>query len=175
MADPRWLKRAKEYIGLREFPGKQHNPFILRMWSLIKAPFKDDETPWCAGFVGGVLEEVDLPDLPKVTFGIMSTRSAMARSYVKYGKALSKPYPGCIVVFWRGSKSGSQGHVGFFDGYDQHGNLWIVGGNQGDRVSRAIFGRDRVLAYRWPPGEPLPDAVPVAVSKSDGKVSTNEA
>ncbi len=161
---PTWLDVAKKYIGLKEFPGKQHNPIILRWWAAIKAPFKDDETPWCAGFVGGILESV----------GIQSSRSAMARSYMKWGIPLAKPVIGCVVVFWRGSKSGSSGHVGFFDGLDQRGNLWIVGGNQSDKVTRTIFGRDRVLGYRWPTGYDIVTAT-AKITNSDGKVSTNEA
>lgn len=161
---PPWITEAKKFIGLREFPGKQHNPTILKWWAAIKAPFTDDETPWCAGFVGGILESV----------GIKSSRSAMARSYQHWGVPLTKPRVGCIVTFWRGSKNGSSGHVGFFDGFDQYGNLMIIGGNQGDKVSRVPFKKDRVLGYRWPTGYDTTTAI-TTVTHSDGKVSTNEA
>src|SRR5437868_11136252 len=99
--DPRWLIKARSYIGLKEIKGRKHNPQILQWWTLIRAGFTDDETPWCAGFVGGVLESV----------GIKSSRSAAARSYLKWGVKLDEPVPGCIVVLERGA---ANGHVFFF-------------------------------------------------------------
>lgn len=162
--DTPWIAHARTFLGLREVPGARHNATILGWWQKIFADFRDDETPWCAAFVGGVLEEV----------GIKSTRSAAARSYLKWGRALSQPVPGCVVVFWRGSPSGWSGHVGFVVGKDAFGNLMVLGGNQGDAVNIKPFGRERVLGYRWPDGVAVPEAG-LPVVKSDGRVSTNEA
>ena len=69
---PVWLAQARKYLGQKEIPGPRHNAFVLRLWGLIRAAYRDDETPWCAGFVGGVLEEV----------GLRSTRSASSLSYL---------------------------------------------------------------------------------------------
>lgn len=167
MTEPRWLTEARKHVGLREIAGRKHNPQILKWWTLIRAPFTDDETPWCAGYVGGVLESV----------GIKSSRSAAARSFEKWGVPLKTPVPGAIVVFWRGSRSAYTGHVGFYVGKDQFGNVMVLGGNQSDKVSIAPFSTSRLLGYRWPAGEPLPGELraPNKVVKSDGKVSTNEA
>lgn len=145
MAEPFWLTEARKYIGQKEIAGRRHNPFILKWWTLIRAPFTDDETPWCAGFVGGILESV----------GIRSSRSAAARSYLNWGDKLDEPVEGCIVVFSRPGAPGS-GHVGFVIGRDQNGNLLVLGGNQGDAVSIKPFDPDRVLGYRWPGGTPVP-------------------
>jgi uncharacterized protein (TIGR02594 family) len=164
-SEPRWMIEARKHVGLKEVYGRQHNPQILKWWQLIRAPFTDDETPWCAGYVGGVLESV----------GIKSTRSASARSYEKWGEKLDKPLIGAIVVFWRGSKASYTGHVGFYAGRDQHGNVMVLGGNQSDRISIVPFSTVRLLGYRWPAGEPKPGQVPVSVFKTDGRVSTNEA
>lgn len=161
---PAWIDRARGYIGLREEPGSRHNPTILGWWERIRADFRDDETPWCAAFVGGVLEEC----------GIRSTRSAAARSYLKWGRALARPVPGCVVVFWRGARAGWSGHVGFVTGRDGDGNLMVLGGNQADAVNIKPFARDRVLGYRWPDGVPIPDAA-LPVLRSDGRLSTDEA
>ena len=146
MNEPPWITQGKKYLGLQEIPGRKHNSTILRFWEEIKADFRDDETPWCAGFVGAVLEEV----------GIRSTRSAAARSYMKWGRTLRTPAVGAIVVFWRGSPSGWSGHVGFVVGKDQNGNLMVLGGNQGDQVSIRPFSTNRVLGYYWPNGVDLP-------------------
>lgn len=146
MTEPRWLVSARAEIGQREIPGRKHNPRVLQYWLLIRAPFTDDETPWCAGFVGAMLEKN----------GIKSTRSAMARSYQKYGRKLSSPIVGCIVVLSRAGAPGS-GHVGFYVGRDSRGNLMILGGNQGDAVNIKPFSESRVVegGYRWPSDEPM--------------------
>lgn len=163
-----WLDIARKYLGTREIKGPKHNPLILRWWAAIRAPFTDDETPWCAAFVGGVLEEC----------GIRSSRSASARSYMKWGRSVPGPLLGAIVVFWRGSPDGWSGHVGFIAGQDQHGNLMVLGGNQGDEVNIKPFSKDRVLGYRWPSEFPVTGTMVAAtlpIIGSNGKLSTNEA
>lgn len=162
---PYWLDAARRYIGIHEIHGPQHNETIIRWWSKIGALFRDDETPWCAAFVGGVLEECD----------IRSTRSAAARSYLTHGKPLDAPALGAIVVFWRGKPDGWSGHVGFIAGEDKAGNLMVLGGNQGDAVNIKPFARDRVLGYRWPGDKPFPWRYDLPELTSDGELSTNEA
>jgi len=159
-----WLAVARRYIGQREIPGKQNNPLIVRMWERIKQSFRDDETPWCAAFVGSILELCD----------IQSTRSAAARSYQSWGVEIDKPIPGCIVVFWRGNPNGYNGHVGFVTGVTRDGNLIVLGGNQGDAINEKAFSRDRVVSYRWPLGVPVPsEALKPGWKKVE--LSTNEA
>lgn len=165
LSDPKWIAEARQYIGQREIKGSAHNPTILRWWKLIKSSFKDDETAWCAAFVGGVLEQC----------GITSTRSAAARSYLDFGKTLDKPAYGCVVVFWRGSPSGWSGHVGFIVGKDKRGNLMVLGGNQSDAVNIKPFSKSRVLGYRWPGIWPYAERFDLPLLDSDGKVSRNEA
>ena len=162
-----WLDKAKSYIGLSEVPGKKHNSKILEWWQLIRAKFIDDETPWCAAFVGGVLEEC----------GIKSTRSAMARSYTNWGVPLGGPAVGAVVIFWRGSILGPSGHVGFVVGRDRRGHLMVLGGNQGDKVSILPFNPIRILDFRWPSGVPLPFCTwgELPIVNSNGEVSTNES
>lgn len=160
MSEPIWLVSARNDIGLSEVRGSKHNPAILRYWTAIRAPFTDDETPWCAAFVGAKLEQN----------GIKSTRSAAARSYANYGTNLKKPILGCIVVF---SRTGG-GHVGFFVGWTKDGRILILGGNQGDTVKIAAFPTSRIIAYRWPPGQPLTSSKG-SVSEDDVQTSTRES
>ncbi|MGL4517032.1 MAG: TIGR02594 family protein [Shewanella sp.] len=139
----KWIEEARKHIGLREIKGASHAPEILQMWKDIKrGGIKDDETPWCAAFVGAMLERV----------GIRSTRFESAKSYLEWGTLLVVPIAGCIVVFTR---TGG-GHVGFCVGQDKSGNLLILGGNQGDSVNVKAFPRSRVTGYRWPAGIMLP-------------------
>jgi uncharacterized protein (TIGR02594 family) len=155
---------ARRYIGQREIPGYRNNPLILRMWERIKSVIRDDETPWCAAFVGSILEMCD----------IESSRKAFARSYQHWGVEIVRPIPGCIVVFWRGSPNSFSGHVGFITGVTRTGNLVVLGGNQGDQVCERFFTRDRVLSYRWPAGVPVPQEALATIDKKLS-VSTNEA
>jgi uncharacterized protein (TIGR02594 family) len=159
-----WLARARRYIGQREIPGSKHNPLILRMWERIKAKFRDDETPWCAAFVGSILELCD----------IQSSRSAAARSYQAWGVKIDRPIPGAIVVFWRGSPNSYSGHVGFVTGTTREGHLVVLGGNQGDQVCEKAFTRDRVVSYRWPLGVPVPKEA-MKVTDKKVSISTSEA
>ena len=160
--EPVWIEIARKYIGTKEIPGKGTQKLILKWWSLIRAPFTDDETPWCAGFVGGVLEEAQ----------IKSTRSAWARSYLNWGTPLSKPRVGCIVIFERGPTSG---HVGFVLGQDKNGNLIVLGGNQSDMVCVKPFERSRVLGYRWPANIMMPATGDLPIIAYQGPLSSNEA
>ena len=139
-----WLTIATEYIGTEEMPGPDTHPRVLKWWKLIHQDYESDETPWCAAYVGGVLEEV----------GITSTRSAWARNYQHWGQACN-PTLGAIAVFRRGSG----GHVGFVMGVDANGNLMILGGNQRDAVNISAFPRTRLIATRWPAGYAVPENV----------------
>ena len=166
MTEPRWLSLARAYIGVREIKGSRHESLILKWWQAIKAPFRDDETPWCGAFVGGVLNEAGLP---------IVSGGASARAWLKLPVKLDRPAVGCIVVFWRGSRTGASGHVGFVVGKDRHGNLMVLGGNQSDAVNIKPFDRERVLGYRWPSKWPDESRFDLPVIASDGRVSTNEA
>lgn len=142
ITDPQWLEIARPLVGLHEIKGVEHSPEILDMWRAIKrSGIQDDETPWCAAFVGACLERA----------GIRSSRFESAASYLKWGVRLDGPAHGCIVVF---SREGG-GHVGFVIGLDRAGKLLVLGGNQGDQVSIKSFPVDRVSGYRWPVDVPI--------------------
>jgi uncharacterized protein (TIGR02594 family) len=141
--EPQWMAEARSYNGEREIKGREHNPLILRWWALIHAGFSDDETPWCAAFVGGILEN----------HGIRSSRSARARSYLTWGRVLDRPVPGCIAVLERGPVNG---HVGFVTGITRDGRIVLLGGNQGDEVNESPFEMSRVIGWRWPESVPIP-------------------
>jgi uncharacterized protein (TIGR02594 family) len=146
---PAWLRMALSYLGLKEYKGPSHNKKILEWFKSIDTEFNKDEVPWCAAFVGGVLEEVR----------IKSSNSAMARSYLGWGDCLGGPAVGAVVVFWRESPISNSGHVGFVIGRDKRGHLLVLGGNQGDEVSIKAFDRNRVLGYRWPIMQDLPNLI----------------
>lgn len=151
MKDPVWLAEARKYVGLREVKGPDHTPEILQWWRDIRlGGIKDDETPWCAAYVGAMLENV----------GLVSTRSGWARSYLDWGKPINNPEYGCVVVF---SRDGGGGHVGFVVGRDEKMRLLVLGGNQSDQVNIKAFDHSRVLGFRWPHlvKPPVPSPLPV--------------
>lgn len=131
-----WMLQAQNKIGVHEVRGGE-NPEIIAFHAVTTLKATHDEVPWCSSFVSWCLEQV----------GIRSTRNAWAQSYASFGKRLSAPKYGCIVVFrW---KDGT-GHVAFFDSLNKDGTLKLLGGNQGDAVRFANYATDHVIAYRWP-------------------------
>jgi uncharacterized protein (TIGR02594 family) len=131
---------ARGYLGLKEWPGAKHNPAVVALFAKVgHAEIHDDETPWCAAFVGAVLAEA----------GARGTGALNARSYMKWGEAvdISDAQAGDVVVFWRGSRDGWQGHVAFFVGF-KAGQIEVLGGNQGNAVSIAHYASARLLGIR---------------------------
>ena len=125
---------ARGYLGLKEWPGAKHNPAVMALFAKSgHAEIKDDETPWCAAFVGAVLAEA----------GARGTGALNARSYMKWGEAvdISDAKAGDVVVFWRGSRDGWQGHVAFFVALKK-GKIDVLGGNQSNAVSIAPYDLD---------------------------------
>lgn len=94
-------------------------------------------TPWCAAFVNAVLGAQ----------GIKGTGKLNARSFLNFGLPTESPKLGDIVVLTRGGNSW-QGHVGFFQGFDENGNIRVLGGNQGNAVNVTTYGADKLLGFR---------------------------
>ena len=95
-------------------------------------------TAWCAAFVNSTLQQT----------GVQGTGSNMARSFLDWGQSVDQPQEGDLAVFSRGDPSGPYGHVGFFKGYDDQGNVLVLGGNQGDAVSISPYPRESLLGFR---------------------------
>lgn len=129
---------ALKEIGTKEIVGTRHNPEVLKYYKKVGHSWvQDDETAWCAAFVGYCLE------MAKIT----STKKLNARSYMEWGEATTTPQIGDIVVLWRGTKDGWQGHVGFYIKQDKDG-IWILGGNQSNQVCIIEYPKYRLLGYR---------------------------
>ena len=161
MLDLLWVGIAKSKLGLKEIPGKESAPEIVKMLLKLKAWWRDDSTPWCGVFAAYCLSEALLP-YPKEYY--------RALAWKEYGLKLDRPAYGCIVVF---SREGG-GHVGFVVGQDDRGRLMVLGGNQGDKVSVAPFDRNRVVAYRYPEKQELID-YSLPLLKTTAESSTREA
>ena len=132
-----WMPIARGEVGVSRFPGSADNPRIaefLQSTTLVPGAASQDETPWCSGFVNWCVERS----------GIAGTDSAVAKSWLHWGKKLSDPVEGCIVVYDRG---GAKGHVGFF--ISQSGaTIQTLGGNQSDAVTIAGQPKSKLLGFR---------------------------
>ena len=159
-----WFEEARRLIGTREVGGKASNPAILDWADDLDIHYPDDDIPWCGLFVahciGSQLPDEPLPDNP-----------LGARNWSRFGKKTGA-VRGSVLVFWRGSKKGWKGHVGFYASEDDT-TYHVLGGNQSNSVSIARIAKDRLIGARWPL---------TAANRSDrlvadlsGKLSTNEA
>src|SRR5262245_55333515 len=137
-----WMRKAWIEYGMREVSGSGSNPRIASLFrDAGHAEVRDDETAWCAAFVGASLRRA----------GVQPTGSLMARSYLNWGEPLGSREPyGAIAVFSRGSDS-TLGHVNFLLEMDGD-TLLALGGNQSDAVTVQPFPRSRLLDLRWPSG-----------------------
>jgi uncharacterized protein (TIGR02594 family) len=163
---PKWLTLAIAEVGTKEGSGSSNNPRVVNYWESAKlAWINDDATPWCAGFANAMLERA----------GIKGSRSAVARSFLKWGTKLNGPVLGAVTVLSR-PPNPTQGHVGFLASHDAK-TVTLVGGNQGDMVSYAKFPKSRVIGYRWPANPPIttPNPVPLEESESGAANSSSEA
>lgn len=141
--DPDWLSRAFQEIGTLEQQGAAHNPRILSYHACTSLGATDDETPWCSSFMCWIMAQ------EKIT----STQSAASLSWMRWGRILTKPKRGCVVIFERVDKQGNvipnRGHVALWLGQDNN-ITYCLGGNQKNAVGVNAYRTDRVIGYRWP-------------------------
>jgi uncharacterized protein (TIGR02594 family) len=95
------------------------------------------KTAWCAAFVNGALGAT----------GQEGTGTLLARDFLNWGEEVKSPTKGDVVVFSRGNSSW-QGHVGFYVGENEDGDIQVLGGNQSNKVSIQTYSRDDLLGFR---------------------------
>lgn len=137
---PRWLPIALGEIGVRELvaPGES-NKRIEQYHAVTRAGAAVDSVPWCSSFVCWVMEHA----------GIESTRSKAAASWRTWGQPCARAI-GCIVVFGKSDKDAKgTGHVGFSLGISGN-EIFVLGGNQRNRVGIDVRDVRNIVARRWP-------------------------
>ncbi len=121
-----WMSTAMKELGQKEVPGKKSNPQIMEYFKASKFWGKDDsgsENAWCASFTSWVMKQHSYAK-PKSAY--------RAKSWLNFGKTLSKPVYGAIGIK---SRVGG-GHVAFVVGQSKDGKLlYMLGGNQKDEVN----------------------------------------
>lgn len=120
-----WLELMKWY-GLKEISGAIDNPIIVGWFKEFGYDdIDDDETAWCSLTINKMAKDC----------GLQYTGKLDARSWMKIGIGVSDPKIGHLVVFWRGQKTGWQGHVGLFAGFNKDKtHIFTLGGNQGNMI-----------------------------------------
>ncbi len=145
-----WMAIAEKEKGVIEIPGKENSPRVVEYlktvtnigptWTSV------DETPWCSAFVNWCVEKA----------GYAGTKSALSTSWLKWGKATTKPVKGCLAVFQR---EGGGGHVGFFiEEVPTYTEIYVkvLGGNQEHadtqigEVNEKHYRKSKLLGYRIP-------------------------
>lgn len=160
---PLWFKIALQFLGVREAPGAANSNVIMG-WAkavggaILGIVYPGDATPWCGLFVANAIRAAGLMP-PKI--------AVRAKAWATWGVPC-RPCEGAILVFERPGG----GHVGFYAGENETKYL-VLGGNQGDAVSKAWFDKTRCIAVRWP-DLAIPRGRVVRLA-GDGPSSRNEA
>ena len=158
---PAVIGEARRFLGKHEVRDAKTLDKALRLDA--------SATAWCGAFVGMVVASV-MPKEP------LPANPLGSRNWLKLGIEIPKDAPqvGAVAVFWRGSKAGWQGHVGFVVGHDKT-HLHILGGNQTDKVSIARVAKNRLLGLRWPSTGGTAPAAALPMTTINASVTTNEA
>lgn len=131
---------AERFIGAREVSGHASNPAILAMLRLDESWPEGDDVPWCSAALNYWCWLLRLP----------RSKSLAARSWLGVGTvvALDDAAEGFdVVVLSRPGAGPTAGHVGLYAGRDGD-TIYLLGGNQSDRVCVAPFAASRVLGVR---------------------------
>ncbi len=127
---------AKQFDGLNERADSRVLDSFMQAsgtWRNLSAR----DTAWCAAFANAALVES----------GQRGTGSNLASSFMGWGQGTNAPKPGDIVVL-RPQARGASGHVGFFDGFDDRGNVRVFGGNQSNAANTRTFAASEVRSFR---------------------------
>lgn len=161
---PPWHQELLRRKGLHEV----RNRSALMAWLRSDGRTLGDpaKLPWCGDAIETAMA-LTLPTEP------LPSNPYLARNWLKFGVPLGRPALGAVIVFWRGSKAGTSGHVGFYAGEDAQA-YHVLGGNQSNAITIARLDKARVLGFRWPAKFPLPTTGAVHLTTT-GALSRNEA
>ncbi|SMD09936.1 TIGR02594 family protein [Fulvimarina manganoxydans] len=160
--EPAWMVEARSVKGLHEANSYGELSAWLRSdGSTLGDPRK---LPWCGDFVQTAIA-LTLPG------EAIPANPYLARNWLKFGQE-TEPRLGAVLVFWRGSRSGISGHVGFYVGEDAE-TYHVLGGNQSNAVTVTRLSKSRLLGARWP----VTDSSTTHSQQlaATGEISTNEA
>ncbi|WP_279480285.1 peptidoglycan-binding protein [Aureimonas sp. SK2] len=159
---PVWLAELERRKGLHEVRDRSRLMEWLR--SDGKTLGDPSKLPWCGDAVQTAIA-LTLPDEPQVA------NPYLARNWLDFGKPTTARL-GAVLVFWRGKRHGTAGHVGLYVGEDAT-TFSVLGGNQDNALIVSPLDKGRCLGARWP----LTDASHTQTVRlaAQAPLSTNEA
>lgn len=124
-----------------EKAGPGSNPLITECYKSVDGldnpeMLDDSTTAWCSCYMNKKIQEA----------GGIGTRSAGAKSWLRWGREILNPRPGDIVIFKRGNSSW-QGHVAFYLSMDED-YIRVLGGNQHNTVKISYYPKKDLLGFR---------------------------
>lgn len=141
------LSTAGSFVGRKE-TNRTDAQVLSDLFKAANVNIDPKMVAWCAAFVNAVLATNGLPTVDQSTGG----SDLRARDFLGYGSEVTKPEPGDIVILKRGGNS-AQGHVGFFKGFTDGGDVRVLGGNQSNGVNTQTYNREDVLGFRRAPSQ----------------------
>ena len=161
---PKVFRIAYDLIGTKETIGKANNPVIMT-WAketgLMKT-YNADSIPWCGLFVAYCVS--------KAGFEVVKN-PLWARNWANFGVKQKTAMLGDVLTFVRNGG----GHVGFYVG-ENDSNYFVLGGNQGDKVSIVEISKKRCISInrcKWKIKQP--ENIRQIFINFKGEVSVNEA
>jgi len=132
-----WVAVAMNEVGQKE---RQNNPRIIQYVGAVRdtKDVRDDRIDWASAFAEWTMAQV----------GIKGPKNMDAFAWLNWGRPISKPEIGCVVIF-EVAPDGYR-HVGFVVGQTRT-TILVLGGNQDDSVSVKPFEVTDVKGYRLPP------------------------
>lgn len=162
---PRMLTEALKTFGTREAAGPTNNPTIMQ-WARkigLARVYKADSTAWCGLWMAYVAGQAGWNNAPR-------GNALWARNWATWGKGVTKPMLGDVLVFPRGLG----GHVCIYVGEDAT-HYHVLGGNQSDAVSIKRRPKRPIIAIRrckWRISQPA--NVRAIMLSPTGELSTKE-
>lgn len=129
----------------REIGGNNRGPFVRKYFAPVDGGTGD---PWCAAFVSWCFYEASGERLDAMPFPYTVGARGVLAEFKKRGWAQAPnsgyvPVPGDIVVWWRVSLTGWQGHIGLVHSV-RNGMLYTIEGNRSPRVQGFSYVMSRV-------------------------------
>lgn len=160
---PRLVAEGLKLMGITEIPGPKSNSDIMA-WARevgVGHVYGNDDIAWCGLFVALVVHRSGRNIVKDPLW---------ARNWAKWGVKAERPMLGDILVF----KRGTGGHVGLYIAEDAN-TFYVLGGNQGNRVSITRIMKDMLIDARRPIYNNRPDSVKPYFITASGAISTDEA
>lgn len=148
---PPWYDEMLKYLGTHESDPR------YKIWLKSDGPWVGDpeDFPHCADAVGTALGNT----LPGMTY---PENSFLAKNWTTWGKGLSEPCIGAIMVQFNYTEADHRGHIYFYAG-ESETHYYGLGCNQSNRCSIRPFLKWRIRrnGIRWPdhPAAPAPNGV----------------